>query len=51
LYDDETLISYGTFKVEKDLDAKERINKVKHWLEAALQEWQPDFVGIENIQL
>lgn len=51
LYDDDVLVSYGTFKVEKDLDAEERINKVKHWLEAALQEWQPDFVGLENIQL
>jgi len=24
---------------------------MKKWLVAVLQEWEPDFVGIENIQL
>jgi len=33
------------------LPTEERINAVKNWLKAALEAWEPDFVGIENIQL
>jgi len=45
------LVGYGTFKTSSSLPATDRINQVKNWLKAALKEWQPDFVGIENIQL
>jgi len=45
------LVSYGTFKVDASLPTDERINSVKKWLQAALKEWEPDFVGLENIQL
>lgn len=51
IYDDKVLVGYGTYKTNSSLEATERINQVKHWLKAALNEWQPDFVGIENIQL
>ena len=51
IYDDSTLVSYGTFKVNESLETTERINQVKHWLETAIKEWQPDFVGVEHIQL
>lgn len=51
IYDDGILVSYGTFKVSKELDTQARINQMKKWLAAALEEWQPDFVGLENIQL
>lgn len=51
IYDNKTLVSYGVFKVDTEFDVEERINQVKKWLEAAIKEWQPDFVGIENIQL
>ena len=51
LYDDKILIHYGIFKTNTSLSAVERINQVKQWLKAALKEWEPDFVGIENIQL
>ena len=50
IYDDGVLVSYGTYKSVGD-DAEQRINDVKKWLRAALEEWEPDFVGIENIQL
>jgi len=43
------LVGYGTFKTSSTLPATERINQVKNWLKAALKEWEPDFVGIENI--
>ena len=51
IYDNQDLVSYGTYKVESGKDAEERINNVKKWLIAALKEWEPDYVGIENIQL
>lgn len=51
IYDNDSLVHYGTYKVNETLDATTRINQIKYWLEAALTEWQPDFVGIENIQL
>lgn len=51
IYDDKVLVGFGTFKATASLPATERINQVKNWLKAALKEWQPDFVGIENIQL
>jgi Holliday junction resolvasome RuvABC endonuclease subunit len=43
------LVGYGVFKTNSSLHATERINQVKNWLKAALKEWEPDFVGIENI--
>lgn len=51
IYDDGTLVGFGTFKTNSMLKATERINQVKNWLKAAIKEWQPDFVGVENIQL
>ena len=51
IYDDGTLVGYGVFKTNSTLQATERINQVKNWLKAALKEWEPDFVGLENIQL
>ena len=51
IYDDKVLVGYGTFKTSSTLQATDRINQVKNWLKAALNEWEPDFVGIENIQL
>jgi Holliday junction resolvasome RuvABC endonuclease subunit len=45
------LVGYGTFKTVASQPAIERINNVKQWLKAALKEWEPDFVGLENIQL
>lgn len=51
IYDNKTLIKYGTFKTSATLRTIERINQVKQWLRAALKEWEPDFVGLENIQL
>ena len=51
IYDDGTLVSYGTYKVDKNLPTEERINKIKKWLLAAIKEWEPDFIGLEHIQL
>lgn len=51
IYDNKTLVSFGTYKTNSMQEAHERINSVKNWLKAAIKEWQPDFIGIENIQL
>lgn len=51
IYDDKTLVGYGVFNTKASLPTVERINQVKNWLKAALKEWEPDFVGVENIQL
>lgn len=51
IYDDGTLVSYGTYKTNEAADTTARINQVKHWLEATIVDWKPDFVGIENVQL
>ena len=51
IYDDKVLVGYGTYKTSSTLQATERINQVKNWLKAAIKEWEPDFIGIENIQL
>lgn len=51
VYDNKQLVGYGTFKTSAILPATERINQVKQWLRAAIKEWTPDFIGIEQIQL
>lgn len=51
IYDNKVLVHYGHYKVNTGITAEERINNFKYWLKAALEEWEPDFVGIENIQL
>lgn len=50
VYDDDTLVSYGTFKTD-NLPLENKINQVKKWLLAALKDWEVDFLGLENIQL
>jgi Holliday junction resolvasome RuvABC endonuclease subunit len=45
------LVGYGTFRTNAALPATERINQVKNWLKAAIKEYDPDFIGLENIQL
>jgi hypothetical protein len=51
IYDDGILVSYGTHKSDNRLGTEERINDMKKWLIAALDEWDINFFGLENIQL
>ena len=51
IYDDKALVGFGTYKATSTLSATQRINQIKNWLKVALKEWEPDFVGIENIML
>lgn len=51
VYDNNKLTSYGTFSTNPDLPATVRINQVKKWLIDCIAIWQPDAIGVENIQL
>ena len=49
IYDGQTLIRYGTFETNQK-DEIARISTIKNWLVSMLENWKPDFVGIEGIQ-
>lgn len=51
VYDNETLVSFGVFTTDTSKTTTARINDIKHWLTTVITEWQPDFIGIEHIQL
>lgn len=51
IFDDGELVSYGTYKTNTESDTTARINEMKKWLAAVLQEYNIDFVMLENIQL
>ena len=51
VFDNGELVSYGTYKTNSEHEAEERINELKKWLETAIRTWEPDFIGMENIQL
>ena len=51
VYDNKILVGYGTFKTEANEDTTHRINEVKKWLIAVIEKLEPDFVGVEHIQL
>ena len=51
VFDDGELVSYGVFKTNGENETDARINELKKWLQTAVRTWEPDFVGIENIQL
>lgn len=48
IYDGEKLVKYGIFKTKSYTEAK-RINEVKVWLINMINNWKPDFVGLEDI--
>lgn len=51
IFDNEALVNFGKYEVDRNLDTEARINEMKQWLLAAIEDWEPNFVGIENIQL
>lgn len=51
VYDDGVLVSYGTHKVDANLPTEQRIYLMKEWLITIINEWEPNFIGLENIQL
>lgn len=51
VYDNGELVGFGTYKTNDKNDVTERINELKYWLITVIKEWQPDFIGLENIQL
>lgn len=51
IYDDNELIYYSTFKADSNKDTTERINEIKKWLIALIDNIEPDCLAVENIQL
>lgn len=50
VFDNDELVYYGALTVSGN-DAAERIHQLITWLESMLEEWEPDYIGIEDIQL
>jgi len=50
IFDDGKLVYAGTFEATAD-DEIERDIEVKNWLIQIIQNWKPDIIGIEGIQL
>ena len=50
IYDDGVLVSYGTYKTDGTKDTTERINEVKKWLHYMIDNYEIDFIGLEDIQ-
>ena len=49
IFDGDKLVKYGTFTTSSD-DEVARCVAVKNWFVSMLQNWKPDYVGIEGIQ-
>ena len=49
IFDDGKLVKFGTFVTSSD-DEVARCVAVKNWFVSMLQNWKPDYVGIEGIQ-
>lgn len=49
VYSNKNLIAFGTFKTRED-DEVARFHEVREWLAAMVENWEPDYVGIEGIQ-
>ncbi len=50
VFDDDNFITSGVFTSSKH-DEDERINEMEHWFRNMCLSWQPDLVGLEDIQL
>ena len=50
IYDDGVLVSYGTYKTDSTQDTTTRINEVKKWLKTIIDDYEIDFIGLEDIQ-
>ena len=49
IFDNGQLVKYGTFATELD-DEIARCSLIKSWLLSMINNWRPDYVGIEGIQ-
>lgn len=50
IYDSGKLIKYGTFETNYSNEIQ-RDNIIKMWLISMIENWKPDFIGLEDIQL
>lgn len=50
VFDDKVLVKYGTFETNLE-DEIARDHKIKEWFISMIKNWQPDYIGLEGIQL
>lgn len=50
IFDNENLIQYGTFTTNLE-DEISRCSAIKEWLLSMIRNWNPDYIGLEGIQL
>lgn len=50
IYDGEELVKFGIFETQKN-DEIERDSELKNWLINMVDAWQPEHIGLEDIQL
>ena len=50
IFDNKKLVTSGTFQTELE-DGVARNNAIKNWLISIVESWQPDLIGMEDIQL
>ena len=49
VFDDKQLVKFGTFETHLD-DEIARDHKIKEWLISMIENWQPDYIGLEGVQ-
>lgn len=49
IFDGNELIDYGTFETQLDSEVA-RFNMIKMWAASMINNWKPDYIGIEGIQ-
>lgn len=49
IYDGNELVSYGIYQINGN--EEERINAIKYWLISMINNWKPDYIGLEDIFL
>ena len=49
IFDNGELVKYGTFQTTSD-DEIVRCVTVRNWLVSMINNWKPDYIGIEGIQ-
>lgn len=50
VYDNKELVAYGKIEFTQ-MDTIERISKLRQWLVNMIENWKPDRIGLEDIQL
>lgn len=51
IFDDNELVYYGTHEVNRSDSTEKRINEMKIWLKEGIENWKPDFIGVDFLPI